>query len=198
MSYSILRYNNPIYSSSITPFDPSDKILGLSSKCIYKVKIRNKIVYHIELYFYKDFGFIKFYPKKFENDPNRYKRVGIGLTLIEKRSLFMTCCEIVSKYSEKNPDLIYAFVAQVYDRDNDLDRLISIRYSIYKKLVTTYFSSDEYLHFSMDHFNFYAISKMSESDFIKKLQALIDKVEQDEDFCFQFMTQKQQQELIKL
>jgi hypothetical protein len=69
------------------------------------------------------------------------------------------------------------------------------RQSLYKKQVTTFFNNEDYVHFNYEPFNFYCISKVEESLFIKRLQHLLDALSIDENLSNQFMTDRQKIEI---
>lgn len=192
MPFNSFKYGNPIYHTQKCDSDPTNiDPFGLKFKKIYKISVRVKLKYHIEIYYYEHFAFVKFYPKVFESYPDKYKKVGMKLTIREKRMLLNTCCDIVYKEIKKTPSIIFAFIAQVYDRDNVLNRLLTVRFSLYKKQVTTFFNSDDYVHFNYEPFNFYCITKIDEFTFIKRLQSLLDVLMTNEELSSQFMTDRQ-------
>jgi|GEM_PF-5133937 len=186
------NYGSPIYHNLKKSSDPEDILsLGLKHKKIYKVKIRKKIKYLIEIYYYENIAFVKFYPKLHENNPDKYKMVGMNLTFPEKRMLLNTCCDIVSKEIEKSPEIIYSFIAQVYDRDNEKEREMSIRFSVYRKVVTTLFKTSLYDHFNIEEINFYCISKKENKKFNHNLgEFLSAAMASKENIVFEFMTNR--------
>lgn len=99
-----------------------DPLSVLFAKKIYKIKVRQKLVYYIELDYYEHTVFIKFYPKIIESEPSKFKKVGIGLKIAEIRKLLYTCCVLVYQEIQMNPQKVFSFVAQIYDRDNLLKR----------------------------------------------------------------------------
>ena len=192
------NYGSPIYHQNKIGTDPSNSFfLELKGKKIYKVKVRNKIKYFIELYYYEHFVFVKFYPKLLENDPDKYKKVGVGLTIKEKRKLLMTCCDIVAKEMFRDSDQIFAFVAQIYERDNDKKRLTSKRFQWYVKQVATFFNNVDYEHFVFEPFNFYSLNKVSVPDLQQKIKWLFEQTELNVDLLNELITDEMKLELSK-
>ncbi len=154
------------------------------------------MIYLIELFYYEELTFIKFYPKIHENNPNRYKVCDIGLSNSEKRKLLNTCCSIVHDEIEKDKERLFAFVAQIYDRDNEKKREISVRFSIYRKQVTTFFKLENYSHLMIKDFNFYCMAKASNKSFSKKIEAFITKAKKQESLVMEFITDRGRENII--
>lgn len=185
------KYGNPIlHSQQCETYLDNDDLFGLRSKKIYKIKVRKKMVYIFELFYYEHFVFAKYYPKIHEDNKSRYSLTNIGLYEYEKRRLLSTCCHILLDEIKKHPHLIYSYVAQVYDRDRIKERKISVRGSIYKKLVSTFFMNEELIHFNNDHFNFYCVAvkeRVPEEIFIKRLQFLADRLKDRSELISEFV-----------
>jgi hypothetical protein len=172
-----------------------DPLSVLFAKKIYKIKVRQKLVYYIELDYYEHTVFIKFYPKIIESEPSKFKKVGIGLKIAEIRKLLYTCCVLVYQEIQMNPQKVFSFVAQIYDRDNLLKRKKSVRFSVYKKMVTTYFNDQDYIHFNLEAYNFYCITRIENTEkFLPILQELTDAVSQHNHLINEFVTIAQLQE----
>lgn len=157
----------------------------------YKVSIRKKLVYLIEIYDYDGIEFLKFYPKIHENNPDKYQLTTIGLTYAEIRKLLNTCCKIVLHQfdSEKNKEPIYCFFGQWYSRDNQNDRLTAKRFNLYEKQVTTYFSHTSFKHFKIDPINLYCLGSVHNRKFEEQVGILLEKLSYKHDFVAQFMTE---------
>lgn len=172
-----------------------DPLSVLFAKKIYKINVRPKLVYYIELDYYEHTVFIKFYPKIMESEPDKFKKVGMGLKIAEVRKLLYTCCVLVYEEIQMSPQKVFSFVAQIYDRDNLLKRKKSIRFSVYKKMVTTYFNDRDYIHFNLEAYNFYCITRIENTTkFLPILQELTDAVSQDNHLLNEFVTIAQLQE----
>jgi hypothetical protein len=172
-----------------------DPLSVLFAKKIYKINVRPKLVYYIELDYYEHTVFIKFYPKIMESEPDKFKKVGMGLKIAEVRKLLYTCCVLVYEEIQLSPQKVFSFVAQIYDRDNLLKRKKSIRFSVYKKMVTTYFNDQDYIHFNLEAYNFYCITRIENTTkFLPILQELTDAVSQDNHLINEFVTIAQLQE----
>lgn len=147
---------------------------GVSRVKLYKFKIQEKKVYHIELMYIKNFVFIKFYPSILINNQNKFKIVGMNLSLSEIRGVFQTCSDLIKDEFNKNGDKYnYAFIGQPYDKDNLKKRFISKRFMAYTKQVSTNFMSEKILHFQLDEFNFYSISQKNKINFKKDIELLL-------------------------
>jgi hypothetical protein len=119
----------------------------------------------------------------------------MGLKIAEVRKLLYTCCVLVYKEIQMSPQKVFSFVAQIYDRDNLLKRKKSIRFSVYKKMVTTYFNDRDYIHFNLEAYNFYCITRIENTTkFLPILQELTDAVSQDNHLLNEFVTIAQLQE----
>ena len=96
----------------------------------FKVKIRRKLVYIIELYCFGNYAFIKFHPKIYENSNDKYKLVGMDLRIGQIRKLLNTCCKIILREIDKNedPSLVYGLIGQWYEKDNLQKRIVTKRF----------------------------------------------------------------------
>lgn len=158
----------------------------------YKISIRKKLVYIVELYDYNGFVFLKFHPKIHELNPDRYQITRMGLTHSEKRKLLNTCCLIVLDEIDKQPkeDIIYAFFGQWYDKDNQQNRLFAKRFNLYEKQVTTFFSIEQFKHFKFDPINLYCLSTIQNNKFKSLILDLLQTLSENQDFVARFMTKR--------
>ena len=158
----------------------------------YKISIRKKLVYIVELYDYKGFVFLKFHPKIHELNPDRYQITTMGLTHSEKRKLLNTCCLIVLDEIDKQlkDDIIYAFFGQWYDKDNQQNRLFAKRFNLYEKQVTTFFSIEHFKHFKFEPINLYCLSTIQNNEFESLILDLLQTLSENQDFVAQFMTKR--------
>lgn len=124
----------------------------------YKVKIRSRIVYLIEIHYYERLAFLKFLPKILENSEDKFKQIGLGLKVGEIRKLIRTCSFLINSILEKNNQLNFAFFGQVYDKDDEKNRLVSKRFELYKKQVVTDFYSEKIRHLEFEMLNFFTVS----------------------------------------
>ena len=124
MQNSHYKIGSPIYNQRFRQSLEAneDPLSVLFAKKIYKINVRPKLVYYIELDYYEHTVFIKFYPKIMESEPDKFKKVGMGLKIAEVRKLLYTCCVFVYKEIQMSPQKVFSFVAQIYDRDNLLKR----------------------------------------------------------------------------
>lgn len=156
----------------------------------YKVKIRSRIVYLIEIHYYERFAFLKFYPKILENSEDKFKQIGLGLKVGEIRKLIRTCSFLINSILEKNNQLNFAFFGQVYDKDDEKNRLVSKRFELYKKQVVTDFYSEKIRHLEFEMLNFFTVSLKSEKDFEEDIEHFIEYVKFHQDKFQSFMTKK--------
>lgn len=164
----------------------------------FKISIRKKLVYLIELYEYNEYSFLKFHPQIHQNNPDRYKITTMGLTYGEKRKLLNTCCRIILDEIDKNQknSQIYSFFGQWYEKDNELERLFAKRFDLYEKQVTTFFSDDNFFHFKQKEINLYCLSTKQNKDFREKVSILLENLTVDNDFVAQFMTEQAKKEYL--
>ncbi len=156
----------------------------------YKVKIRSRIVYLIEIHYYERFAFLKFYPKILENSEDKFKQIGLGLKVGEIRKLIRTCSFLINSILEKNNQINFAFFGQVYDKDDEKNRLVSKRFELYKKQVVTDFYSEKIRHLEFEMLNFFTVSLKSEKDFEEDIEHFIEYVKFHQDKFQSFMTKK--------
>lgn len=158
----------------------------------FKIKIKQRLVYIVEIYYFKEYAFIKFHPKLHENNINKYQIIDMGMNVENIKKLLNTCCKIILDEIDKSEhaDMIYAFFGQWYDKDNLKERLVSKRYNLYKKQVTTFFSVENFSHYYLEIINFYCISPIENRQFIKQVEKLREVLANDLEFTELFMTEK--------
>lgn len=157
----------------------------------FKVKVRPKIIYCVELFYYDEIIFVKFHPKLFETDSDKYKKVGMGLSTAEIKTFLNTCCKIVAQdFTKNSKSHIYSFIGQWYDKDNIKARLLTKRFSLYKKQVTTYFSAETFMHVTYDLINFYCITSKNNKSLQPQLNKLFETLASHNSIIEDFMTEK--------
>ena len=186
----------PITNVQVRKNDPmtSDQF-GLERKKSFKVKVRNRMIYTVDIFYYEDFAFVKFHPNKFEASEDRYKMVGLNLTIEEKRGLLNTCCKIVANEFKKDENKTFAFIGQWYGKDNKKRRKVTIRFSLYKKVVTTFFEPKKYAQISIDSINFFCLSTLSEKRLETNIQKLTGILYENQDTMLDFMTEATKDEI---
>jgi hypothetical protein len=158
----------------------------------FKITVRPRLVYIVELFNYDGYAFLKFHPKIHDSNPEKYQITNIGLKFGEIRKLLNTCCKIVLNEIEKeeNANTVYSFFGQWYNKDNQLQRLSAKRFSLYEKQVTTFFSNDNFFHFKQKEINLYCLCSTKNTLFEDQVLQLLDKLTVNNDFIAQFMTDK--------
>jgi hypothetical protein len=190
------------YNREISPGDPYYlNEFGICPTRIkkFKLKVRTRIVYRIELHYYDRIIFVKFYPKIQENNPDKFKLSGFNLSMTEKRKLINTVSVIVYEEIKKNDNQGYSFsfFGQIYDRDNLKNRKSSVRYSIYRKQVVNLFRSNSFKHTYVDSINFYLLTNGSNEVHDKNLQSIITFFREKPEILFTNMTYATLEEIKK-
>ena len=134
----------------------------------YKFKF-NKEIYLVQAERYQyDIFAIKFYPKSFEDSPNRYKKLthkGNAPTI------FRTCLNIMVDLVKRFPEASLGFIGEelVGEGKNQTKR-----FRIYKKLMENFFSPVHFHHkFYLDYSAYLLINKLSHSeDSIKEIEEM--------------------------
>jgi hypothetical protein len=188
--FSTLR--NSLQNQTPTEDFGGPRLLGTKE---FKIRVRPKLIYIVQINYYSNIALLKFHPKLFEDHPDKYKRVDVGLTHSEKRGLLNTCCKIVYHELEKNNNFHYGFFGQCYEKDDLKNREVTRRFDWYTKQVTTFFSDENYNHQKISIINFYCISKKKNSKF--KANNFLLFLEQ-ENLIIEFMTAKIRREFWKL
>lgn len=173
-----------------------NNVLSLSKGTkIIKIKVRPKLIYTVEIMFYTEIAFLKFYPKMFEEHDDKYKKIGIGLSIGESRRLLNTCCKIVYEEMNKTENISFGFIGQCYEKDDRKDRKVTKRFDWYVKQVAIFFSPENYNHIKIEKINFYCIKKKTESKFMaEKFIETLDR----EGWITDFMTKKVRDEYLLL
>jgi hypothetical protein len=164
----------------------------------FKVRIRKRLKYIVELFYYQDFVFVKFHPKLYESNPNKYQLIGLGLTPPEIKGLLNTCCRIVLNDLEKNEtrDIVYAFFGQWYEKDNVMNRIITKRFSLYEMQVSTFFTRENFKHFKQKEINYYSISPVRNKKFIEQNENMLDYLTARPELVSLFMTERAKKEYL--
>lgn len=106
----------------------------------------------------KDFFGIKFYLKADKLNPHKYNRM-TGLN--EPRPVINTCIAILLEISMHNPHASFGFIgANMIDEDMEETK----RFCVYRRILTTYFSENEFYHYQMKEQSAYALIRRSELD----------------------------------
>ncbi len=168
------KINPPIINQFLTEEDPLNLEFnkGIKQKKRYKIKVRKKIIYYIDLHYYEKYVFLKYFPAKHNNNPDKFKIVGLGLKISEVRGIIHTCTEIIKIEFSQNNSFHYAIIGQPYDKDDELNRIESIRFSIYKKQISTFISAEKLTHLNIPLINFYAISLKDKNEMELDLSSL--------------------------
>lgn len=183
-----IDHQDPANQSEVIP----DKKKG------YKIKVRPKLIYKFELFYYNQFVFVKFYPSKLEESADKYCMSDIGLKISETRKLLNTCCKIVQLEMNKkeNEYCIYAFIGQWYEKDNRLKRLFTVRYSIYLKQTALVFFQDYYHHNWFEILNLYCLSKVAYDTHEKRVHELLHFLASRPNLLMSFLTETAKERLI--
>jgi hypothetical protein len=166
--------NPPIINRFLSEKDPLNNLYYKGIKQIkrYKIKVREKITYYIDLHYYEKYVFLKYFPAKHESNPDKYKIIGLGLKITEVRGIMHTCIAIIRQEFKENNSFHYAIIGQPYDKDDKLNRIESIRFSIYKKQISTFISAEKITHLNIPVINFYAISLKNKTEMESDLSNL--------------------------
>lgn len=107
---------------------------GENESYTYKFRTTKKKPYFILVNVYdNNVHFIKFYPKRLQQSPNKYKkRVG---NVDELTRIVSTCVKLALNIYSKNNDAIFGFHGQWDEKDVDRNDRNSQRYRIYKRAV---------------------------------------------------------------
>lgn len=112
--------------------------------------IEKKRGYLIDLYHYKGFAMLKYYPRHLKDNPNKFKmrcdELGYKLNVEQIRALFWECAKIMKEYLDSNPNNFVGFVGQPDKKDDSEKRRRSIaqRASIYNRYVDSLFKTPKY------------------------------------------------------
>lgn len=120
----------------------------------------------VEEYPYHFFG-IKFYLKADAHNPHKYNRLtGLG----EARPLINTCIAILMDIAEQEKESSFGFIgANLVGEGNQETK----RFRVYRRVLTTYFSEDVFLHYQIIQQSAYAMVRKStlvqQPDLIERL-----------------------------
>jgi len=157
----------------------------------FKIKVRTRLVYKFELFYFNQYVFVKFYPSKLSDSDERYSKADIGLAIGEIRTLLNTCCKIVhhDMNRKENENCLYGFIGQWYEKDNRLRRLSTIRYSIYLKQTANVFFQDAYHHNWFEILNLYCLSQLEYEVHKNKVSGLLHFLASNPTLSMSFLTE---------
>lgn len=117
---------------------------------------RTKKWYIVRIEQYPDefFG-IKFYLKDDRLNPHKYNRL-TGLN--EPRPVIYTCIAILMELAEKKPNASFGFIGANMPGENENE---TKRFRVYRRILTTYFSEETYLHYQIIEKSAYALIRRS-------------------------------------
>lgn len=98
-----------------------------------------------------DFFGIKFYLKDDRLNPHKYNRL-TGLN--EPRPIIYTCIAILMELAEQYPNSSFGFIGAnlLGESENETKR-----FRVYRRILTTYFSEEHYLHYQIIEKSAYAL-----------------------------------------
>ena len=98
-----------------------------------------------------DFFGIKFYLKDDRLNPHKYNRL-TGLN--EPRPIIYTCIAILMELAEQYPNSSFGFIGanMLGESENETKR-----FRVYRRVLTTYFSEEHYLHYQIVEKSAYAL-----------------------------------------
>ena len=98
-----------------------------------------------------DFYGIKFYLKDDRLNPHKYNRL-TGLN--EPRPIIHTCIAILMELAEQNPNASFGFIGANLLGESDHE---TKRFRVYRRILTTYFSEEHFLHYQIIEKSAYAL-----------------------------------------
>ena len=98
-----------------------------------------------------DFYGIKFYLKDDRLNPHKYNRL-TGLN--EPRPIIYTCIAILMELAEQNPNASFGFIGANLLGESDYE---TKRFRVYRRVLTTYFSEEHFLHYQIVEKSAYAL-----------------------------------------
>ena len=131
---------------------------------------KSNLVYLVRVERYKmDIYIIKFYLKSNQNSPHKYNLL---TNTFEPRRIINTCISILMDIFHQNPSASFGFVGANRLGEPEAN---TKRYTIYKKIVTTYMGSETfYHHYNVDKSAYILINKTK----LKENPTLIQEIEQ--------------------
>lgn len=136
---------------------------------LYRFKsTKTNRVYLVRVECYPNYFFgVKFYLKSDESSPKKYNRL-TGLN--EPRPIINTCILIMLDLSQQYPRSSFGFIGS---NINGESHFLTKRFKVYSKIISTYFSEDNFLHYQIDDKSTYAMVRQTE---IKNNPHLIDEI----------------------
>jgi len=107
-------------------------------------------IVRVEQYPNEFFG-IKFYLKDDRLNPHKYNRL-TGLN--EPRPIIYTCIEILMELAEQYPNSSFGFIGANIIGESEIE---TKRFRVYRRVLTTYFSEEHYLHYQIVEKSAYAL-----------------------------------------
>jgi len=107
-------------------------------------------IVRVEEYPNKFFG-IKFYLKDDRLNPHKYNRL-TGLN--EPRPIINTCIAILMELAEQYPGSSFGFIGANLIGESEKE---TKRFRVYRRILTTYFSEEHYLHYQIIEKSAYAL-----------------------------------------
>ena len=98
-----------------------------------------------------DFYGIKFYLKDDRLNPHKYNRL-TGLN--EPRPIIYTCIAILMELAEQNPNASFGFIGANLLGESERE---TKRFRVYRRVLTTYFSEEHFLHYQIVEKSAYAL-----------------------------------------
>lgn len=102
-----------------------------------------------------DFFGIKFYLKDDRLNPHKYNRL-TGLN--EPRPIIYTCIAILMELAELYPNSSFGFIGANLIGENEQE---TKRFRVYRRILTTYFSEEHFLHYQIVEKSAYALVRKS-------------------------------------
>lgn len=155
---------------------------------LYKVRRgRNSKPYIIRReVFQDDVNFIKFYPSRMENNPNKYKHRNDKKNYsYDFTRLVVSCIKLINSIKENCPESIFAFFGQWDEEDQKRNNQYSQRYTIYKKVLVSKAKRENFVHIDMPGINSYALvpveiySKELQDKLVERFENLLGKKIED-------------------
>ncbi len=129
-------------------------------------KTRQWYIVRVEEY-PSDFYGIKFYLKADRLNPNKFNRL-TGLN--EPRSIINTCIAILMDLTDTCPEASFGFIGSNIIGEDEYE---TKRFRVYRRMLTTYFSEEQYHHYQIVEKSAYALvsrkALSANPDLIKKI-----------------------------
>ena len=98
---------------------------------------------------------IKFYLKSDTLNPHKFNKLS---GLFEPRPVINTCIAILMELASKNPEASFGFIGANLIGESEQE---TKRFRVYKTILTTYFSEEQYLHYQILEKSAYALISRS-------------------------------------